>query len=125
MDEIALGKKDWTKVIKVFYGPFAKDLARVEKTAQRVKVETEKTGEKCPVCKEGEVVIRLGRFGKFLSCARFPECKYTATYIESVAGVKCPLDGGEVLVRKTRKGKRFYGCANYPKCKWASWRKPK
>jgi len=89
-----------------------------------VQVPTEATGEKCPECKEGQVVIRTGRFGKFLSCSKFPDCKYTAPYVLKVEGAKCPDCGSEVVIKRSRKGKQFYGCAGYPKCKWASWKKP-
>ena len=124
-DEVAQGKKEWRKMIGEFYKPFAKILGKVEKMAQRVKVPVESLGEKCPQCKEGELVIRTGRFGKFVSCSRFPECDYRATYKEKVEGVRCPDCGGEIIVRRTRKGRVFYGCGNWPKCKWATWRKPK
>ena len=107
-----------------FYGDFEKHTAKVAETAKRVEVPTEKTGQKCPECKTGEVVIREGRFGKFLSCNRFPECKYTAKYLQFIEGVKCPKDGGRIVVKKTHKGREFYGCENYPKCDYASWRKP-
>ncbi len=70
-------------------------------------------------------MIREGRFGKFYSCDRFPDCKYTARYVEYVDGVKCPVDGGKIVVKKTRRGREFYGCENYPKCDWASWKRPK
>ncbi|OGY18214.1 MAG: DNA topoisomerase I [Candidatus Chisholmbacteria bacterium RIFCSPLOWO2_01_FULL_50_28] len=124
LDKIADGKREWVPVIREFWGPFHSKAEAVAKNAKRVKVATEATGEKCPVCHEGDVVIRVGRFGKFLSCSRFPECKYTANYVEKLAGVKCPLDDGDVVIKRTRRGKQFYGCSNYPKCKWASWRKP-
>jgi len=131
LDRIAEGKREWKAVIKKFFKPFDKHIKKVGDKAKRVKVEVEKTGKKCPKCtstgsaQAGEEVIRIGRFGKFLSCSLFPECKYTGTYMEVVEGVKCPEDKGVIVVRKTRKGKQFYGCKNYPKCKWASWRKPK
>ena len=124
LDKIADGKREWVPVIREFWGPFHSKAEAVAKNAKRVKVATEATGEKCPVCHEGDVVIRVGRFGKFLSCSRFPECKYTANYVEKLAGVKCPLADGDVVIKRTRRGKQFYGCSNYPKCKWASWRKP-
>lgn len=124
LDEIANGQEDWHQVIKEFYQPFIKKVEEVEEKAKRVKIPVEKTGKKCPKCKKGDVVIRTGRFGKFLSCSRFPDCKYTAAYIEKVKGTACPDCGGQIVIRRTKKGKRFYGCENYPKCKWASWRKP-
>jgi DNA topoisomerase I len=123
LDEIALGKLDWKKMMEDFWKKFGKEVESVEKTAERVKVEVEKTGEKCPECKVGDLVIRLGRFGKFISCSRFPDCKYTRQYQE-IAGFKCPLCGSEGVVRKTKTGRKFYGCSDYPKCKWAGWKKP-
>lgn len=125
LDEVANGKKEWHKLIGDFYQPFIDQVSQVEEKAQRVKIPVEKTGQKCPECKKGELVIRTGRFGKFLSCSRFPDCKYTANYVEKVAGAVCPECGGEVVIKRTKKGRHFYGCNNYPKCKWASWRKPK
>ena len=124
LDQIALGKLKSTELLKNFYLPFDIKLTEVTKTAERAKIATETTGEKCPDCKEGDIVIRLGRFGKFLSCSRFPECKYTARYKDVLPGVLCPQDGGEVVIKKTKRGKSFYGCGNYPNCKWASWKKP-
>jgi len=124
LDDIANGKREWVPVINDFYQPFEKKLSAVGKVAERVAVPTEATGEKCPQCQEGQLVIRLGRFGKFLSCSRFPECDYSAPFIQKLEGVKCPECGGEVVIKKTKKGSQFFGCSNYPKCHWASWRKP-
>jgi len=125
LDDIANGKRQWVPVINDFYQPFEEKLTSVSQVAERVQVPTEATGEKCPKCQEGQLVIRVGRFGKFLSCSRFPDCDYSAPFIQKLEGVKCPQCGSEVAVRRTKKGKQFYGCANYPKCQWASWRKPK
>jgi DNA topoisomerase-1 len=125
LDAIANAKKQWRPVIADFYQPFAHKLLDVEKNSARVSIKAEPTGEKCPKCKIGDQVIRTGRFGKFLSCSRFPECNWRAVYVEKVQGMKCPLCGGEMVIRKTKKGKTFYGCSNWPKCNWASWRKPK
>jgi DNA topoisomerase-1 len=125
LDLIALGEKDWVKIIDLFYKPLAKKIASVTKEAERVQVPVEKTGEKCPECGEGEVVIRTGRFGKFMSCSRFPECKYTKNIVETLPDQHCPLCGkGEVVVKNTRWGKPFYGCSLYPECDFASWKKP-
>jgi DNA topoisomerase-1 len=125
LDAVANGNKKWVPVIREFYEPFEKKVEGVTEVAQRVKVPTEATDEDCPECKEGTLVVRTGRFGKFLSCSRFPDCKYTAPYSPTVEGVKCEKCGGDIVIRKTKKGKQFYGCSNYPKCDWASWRKPK
>lgn len=125
LDLIALGEKNWVAIIDLFYKPLAKKIAVVTKEAERVQVPVEKTGEKCPECGEGEVVIRTGRFGKFMSCSRFPECKYTKNIVETLPDQHCPLCGkGEVVVKNTRWGKPFYGCSLYPKCDFASWKKP-
>lgn len=125
LDAIAEGTKKWVKVLSDFWKPFIKKVEDVEKNAMRVEIPTEKTGKTCPTCKKGDVVIRTGRFGKFLSCSRFPDCDYTEQHVEYMEGVVCPDDGGRVIVRTTRRGKTFYGCENYPKCKWATWQKPK
>jgi DNA topoisomerase-1 len=125
LDRVATGQEKWVKVIADFYQPFAQKVATVEKDAKRVKIPVEKTGEKCPECKEGELVIRTGRFGKFISCSRFPDCKYTAAYVEKVEGLSCSECGGQVVIKRTKKGRQFYGCSNYPQCQWASWKKPK
>ncbi len=125
LDLIALGEKDWVTIIDLFYKPLASKIADVTKEAERVQVPVEKTGEKCPECSEGEVVIRTGRFGKFMSCSRFPECKYTKNIVETLPDQHCPLCGeGDVVVKNTRWGKPFYGCSLYPKCDFASWKKP-
>jgi len=122
LDEIAGGKKDWVQVLRNFWEPFITKVKEVEKVSKRVAIAVESTGKKCPKCKEGELVIRMGRFGKFLSCSRFPECDYKAPYVEEVKGYVCPECGNKIVVRRTRKGRTFYGCAKYPKCKWAGWK---
>jgi len=125
LDKIAHGKKKWQMVLGEFWGSFIRKVEKVEKTAERVKIETEKTGKKCPECKKGAEVIRVGRFGKFLSCSTFPKCRYTAKYLDKV-GKKCPeCKKGDIIVKKTKKGRQFFGCSQYPECDWASWRKPK
>jgi len=126
LDRIALGKVKWVPVISDFYNPFISKVKSVEKDAERVKIATETTGEKCPECKEGDLVVRTGRFGKFISCSRFPECKFKKNFIEKIENMLCPdCKTGEVIMRRTKKGRHFYGCSRYPECKWASWTKPK
>ena len=125
LDHVANGKIKWEPVLKDFWGPFEKKLETVGKRAKRVKIEVEKTGEKCPKCKTGDQVIRVGRFGKFLSCSTFPDCDWTEQYVEKI-DMKCPdCKKGEVIIRKSRKGRKFFGCSEYPKCKFASWKNPK
>jgi DNA topoisomerase-1 len=124
LDAIARGEKEWVAVLQKFYEPFNQKVKSVAKNSGRVKIEVEKTGEKCPKCKEGDVVIRTGRFGKFLSCSRFPDCDWKADYKEKLEGIVCSQCGSAVVIRRTRKGRQFYGCSKWPSCKWASWYKP-
>jgi len=119
LDEIATGKRQWEPVIKEFYTPFESTLKEVGKAA-RVEIPTEETGEMCP--KDGApLVIRVGRFGKFISCKNFPTCDFKKAYVEET-NFTCPKDGGKVIAKKTRKGRTFYGCSNYPNCDFAVWK---
>ena len=123
LDEISRGEREWRPTIRSFYEPFEDRLEKVEQTAERVKMEVQLAGKKCPQCGK-DLIIRIGKFGKFLACSGFPECKHTESLEEKV-NARCPQDGGEIVVRKTRRGKTFYGCKNWPVCKFASWTKPK
>lgn len=120
LDLVANGEKEWQTMMKDFYKPFAKKLEEVE-GASRVKIEVETTDEVCPECKEGKLVIRTGKFGKFLSCSRFPDCKLTKPFVVTT-DFTCPKDSGQVVQKKTRKGRIFYGCSNYPNCDFAVWK---
>ena len=124
LDKVSRGEKDWKVVMKSFWGPFDKLLKAVDKTTPRVEIPVEKTGEKCPKCGEGELVIRSGKFGKFMSCSLFPTCEYKASLRQVVEGVQCPDCGKEIVARRTKTGRTFWGCGTYPKCKWASWQDP-
>ena len=125
LDLIASGNKNWVAMMREFYEPLAKKLDTV-KSADRVKIKVESTGEMCPQC-GNPIVVRTGKFGKFLSCSTFPECKFTKPFIEET-NVACPKDGdttdkpGRVIVKKTKKGRKFYGCSNYPDCTFAAWK---
>ena len=119
LDEIANGTKKWVPVIKDFYTPFEKTLEEV-KGAARVKIEVEKTDEICPE-DGGHLIIRIGKFGKFMACENFPNCKFTKPFVQET-NLICPKDGGKIVFKKTRKGRRFYGCSNYPNCDFASWK---
>ncbi len=123
LDAIANGEKQWRPVVREFYEPLEKQLKITEETAERVKVEVEKSEEKCPQC-GADMVVRLGRFGKFLACSKFPDCKTTKTLMKKI-DMKCPKCGGEIVMKKTKKRRNFYGCSNYPNCDFASWTKPK
>ena len=124
LDEIAAGKLTWTEMLSNFWGDFSRKLVQVDKDSVRVGVPTTGTGVTCPLCNEGEIVIRDGKFGRFLSCNRYPECTYKAPYIQYVEGVACEKCGKRVVLKKTRTGRDFFGCEDYPNCTWASWKKP-
>jgi len=124
LDLIADGKKQWVPTVAEFWGPMSSQVKKVEETGERIKVQVESTGEKCPDCEDGEVVIRTGKYGKFLSCSTYPDCKYTKPYIEYVKDAVCPQDGGRVRAMKSKKGAKFFGCENYPNCRWAAWKLP-
>jgi DNA topoisomerase-1 len=125
LDAIARGEKPWVEVLRQFYHSFEKKLNSVSKNSPRIKIEATETGEKCPKCNEGQIVIRTSRFGKFLSCSRFPQCDWKGDYQEKITGIKCPQCGSPVVVRRSRRGRQFYGCSRWPACQWASWYKPK
>ena len=122
LDRIASGDEQWANVIERFYKPFEEDVKAAEEKISEMKMELELIGRACPKC-EHDLVIRWGRYGKFISCSNFPECRHTEPWLEKI-GVTCPLDGGDVVDRKTRKGRTFYGCSNYPECDFTSWKKP-
>jgi DNA topoisomerase-1 len=122
LDMVASGQAEWTEVIHEFYHPFAEDLKKAQAEMPVTKSGPEPIGRKCPD-DGGELVIRYGRFGKFISCSNFPTCRYTEPWLEKI-GVRCPKDGGELVERKTRKGRTFYGCENYPNCDFTSWKRP-
>ncbi len=121
LDSIANGENQWVPVIGEFYEPFAKKLETIQETAKRVKIPVEQTDEICDRC-GAPLVIRIGRFGKFLACSKFPECKFTKTYVIKTE-FKCPSCGGDIIIKKTKRGKIFYGCSNYPTCTFAAWKK--
>jgi DNA topoisomerase-1 len=122
LDKIADGEMTWTDAIREFYTPFAEDVKKAQAEIPVTKSEPEPIGRNCPECGR-ELVIRYGRFGKFISCSGFPECRYTEPWLEKI-GVNCPQDGGDLVERRTRKGRTFYGCVNYPNCDFTSWKKP-
>jgi DNA topoisomerase-1 len=125
LDRIAEGEKQWNAVISEFYKPFAKQLAEKEATVEKKDL-AQQTDQECDKC-GGPMVIRMGRFGKFLACSNFPKCKNTKSLEpEGSAAPKmnCPKCDGQVVSRRTKRGKVFYGCSNYPKCDFASWDEP-
>lgn len=121
LDEIAEGNEAWVKVLQDFYTPFEQTLKRAATDMPSVKLEDEKTDMVCEVC-GSPMVIRRGKFGKFIACSAFPKCKNTKSI---TTGVKCPsCKIGELGEKRTRKGRAFYGCSRYPKCDFATWDRP-
>jgi len=122
LDRVASGELPWVDVVRDFYDPFAERVEKAEQQIPELNMGPEPIGRSCPECGH-DLVLRWGRYGKFISCSNFPECRYTEPWLEKI-GVKCPKDGGELVERKTRKGRTFYGCANYPECDFTSWKRP-
>lgn len=133
LDEIARGDREWRSTMADFYKPFSAQVDKVEREAAKIKLKVEETSEKCELCGK-TMVIREGRYGKFMACSGFPECRNTKPLESSdvakkeeeleKAGIKCPKCGSPIVIRKTRRGKMFWGCSSYPKCDWASWEDP-
>lgn len=122
LDNIEEGKDDWKKVLADFYYPFKQRLEKARDNMERVEI-TEETDEVCDKC-GSPMVVKYGRYGKFLACSSYPECKNTKPFIIKT-GVKCPqCEDGELIQRKSRKGRTFYGCTSYPDCKFVTWNKP-
>jgi DNA topoisomerase-1 len=121
LDEIADNQKNWVDVLREFYGPFEKDVEHASRSIEKIEV-NEEIGEACPTCGK-PLIVRWGRFGKFIGCSDFPKCRYTRPFLVKL-GVKCPLDGGDLVEKKTRRGRVFYGCSNWPACEFSSWNKP-
>ena len=124
LDEVELGKKDWVETLSDFYDDFKKTLESAEKNMEgkRVKVPDEKTDIICDVCGK-EMVIKIGKFGKFLACSGFPECINTKKIVQETPG-ECPLCGKTILQKKSKRGKKYYGCEDNPKCGFMTWNVP-
>jgi DNA topoisomerase-1 len=122
LDKIAAGDEKWVESIRRFYTPFAAQVTLAEANMPEMKTGPEPIGRDCPECGK-ELVIRWGRYGKFISCSGFPDCRHTEAWLEKI-GVICPKDAGDIVIRKTRKGRVFYACANYPACDFTSWKQP-
>ena len=122
LDDVEVKNADWHKVISDFYSTFEKDLKVADESIEKLVIEDEPTGENCPVCGK-PLVIKHGRFGEFIACSGYPDCRTTMT-IQKKLDVKCPKCGKDLVVRKSRKGKTFYGCSGYPDCNQVYWNKP-
>lgn len=123
LDEIEEGKQEWIKVIDSFYQPFAKEVDAAEEKMAKVKIKDEPAGINCDIC-GAPLVIKLGRYGKFYACSRFPDCRNTKPITKEI-GVVCPeCHKGQIIERKSKKNRIFYGCDRYPDCEFVSWDKP-
>lgn len=122
LDRIEEENIPWKDVIREFYGPFEKTLEKAEQGIEKVKIEDEVSDEKCELC-GAPMVYKMGRYGKFLACSRFPDCRGTKAILTEI-GVPCPECGAPILEKTSRKGRKFYGCKNYPECTFVSWDKP-
>ncbi|HBS57721.1 MAG TPA: type I DNA topoisomerase [Firmicutes bacterium] len=124
LDSVAEGKENWVKVLQAFYGPFSQELSIADEQIEEVEIPDEVTDEICELCGRN-MVIKQGRFGKFLACPGFPACRNAKPILREM-GVNCPKCGGAIVERKGKKGRGrvFYGCRNYPECDFVTWDKP-
>ena len=122
LDEVEAGKVEWHGIIADFYGPFEKTLEEADKNIEKVAIEDQVSDVPCEKC-GAMMVYKMSRYGKFLACPNFPECRFTMALPKNI-GVPCPKCGGELLERISRKGRKFYGCEKYPECDFVSWDRP-
>jgi DNA topoisomerase-1 len=123
LDEIAAGDRAWVPTLREFYAPFQETLKRAESTIERVKLKDEPAGVDCEKCGR-PMLIKMGKYGKFLACSGFPECRNARPLLVTI-DMTCPkCHEGEVVERRTKKGKIFYGCSRYPECDFSEWNKP-
>lgn len=122
LDKVEEGSVQWKDIIRKFYKPFKENLEIAEENINKIEIADEVTDVKCDKCGRN-MVIKYGRYGKFLACPGFPECKNAKPFYED-AGVLCPKCGGKVQIKKTKKGRKYYGCENNPDCDFMSWNKP-
>ena len=123
LDDVEEGRQSWTEFLHGFYGDFKVSMEKAEAEMDRVQKPVEEIDERCPDCGRN-LVIRTGRFGRFISCSGFPECRYRRSFVNKT-GALCPQCGGDLVERKTKQKKRiFYGCSNYPTCNFAIWERP-
>jgi DNA topoisomerase-1 len=122
LDMVEEGQMEWKKVVGDFYLPFAQDMEKAADMIEKVEIKDEEAGKDCPECGK-PMLIKHGRFGKFMACSGFPDCRHTESLNEE-AGVQCPLCGGDIIILRSKKGRKFFGCRNYPQCEFRSWNKP-
>lgn len=122
LDGVESGDVEWVQMLETFYGPFEETVKKASETIERVKIEDEVSDIPCEKC-GAMMVYKIGRFGKFLACPNFPNCRNTKAIIEKI-DVPCPKCGAALIKRKSKRGKVFYGCEKYPDCDFVSWDKP-
>ncbi len=123
LDEVEEGNIDWVRIIREFYEGFEKRLDVAEKEMEKIEIKDEPAGEDCELC-GNEMVYKMGRYGKFMACSNFPECRQTKAIVKDI-GVDCPnCEKGSIIERKSKKRRIFYGCDQYPACEFISWDKP-
>ncbi len=122
LDEIEDKGLKWQKVVEDFYRPLEAMIEQAEKKMKKIEIEETQTDEICELCGKN-MVIKHGRYGKFLACPGFPQCRNTKPFLKKV-GVECPKCGGDIVIKRTRKGRVFHGCSNYPKCDFMTWHRP-
>ena len=124
LDNVSQGKREWKQVVEDFYGPFSKNLEQKYKDVSKKEFTEQNPKKFCPKC-QSPLLVRLGKFGKFYACSKFPECKHTESLAQNNLGIKCPkCIEGNVVAKRTKTNKIFYGCNSYPKCDFALWDKP-
>ncbi len=122
LDEVADGNLEWKKVVDDFYHPFSIELKEAQEQIQKVEIPEEPTDEKCSKCGK-PMVIKTGRYGKFMACSGFPKCTNTKSLVVDI-GLPCPICGQPIVERMSKKGNVFYGCSGFPNCKYVCWEKP-
>lgn len=122
LDKIAQGERQWVPMLREFYDPFEKTVRQAEVKMETVELVPEETGDLCEICGK-PLVIKYGRFGKFIACSGYPQCRNAKSFAVKI-GVKCPRCGGDMVEKKTRRKRIFYSCGTYPKCDFAVWQRP-
>ena len=123
LDAVAEGEKEWRQVIDEFYKGFEPQVEKAEEEMEKIEIKDEPVGEDCEKC-GSPMVYKMGRYGKFMACSNFPECRNTKAIVKSI-GVTCPTcKEGDIVERKSKRGRIFYGCDKYPDCDFVSWDRP-
>ena len=124
LDEVEHGNEQWVQLLREFYDDFAETLSKAKEDMkdEKIELEQDKTDYICENCGK-PMVYKYGRYGRFIACSGYPECKTVKKVVEKL-GISCPKCGGDIIIRRTKKGKIFYGCGNFPNCRFASWSEP-